>query len=125
MTADRSPGACSAPDCEREVTRYRRAALCTMHYLRLHRTGTLERHYQRNAGLGCAAPGCDLAAEVKGLCATHYLERLRTGVAVDQLGWDAQPRDPCSRCGDPVHARGLCDMHYRAYRASMRRRRKG
>jgi hypothetical protein len=72
-----------------------------MHYLRLTRTGRLDKAGRAT----CSEAGCPNVSTAKGLCQTHY-DR--------QRGSARRSTRTCSKagCGLAVKARGLCRSHY-------------
>lgn len=67
---------CSVPDCERPNTA---RSLCTVHYQRWRRTGSLVTTKQRAKGLTCTAEGCNDDARAAGLCENCYKRHRRNG----------------------------------------------
>ena len=77
--------------------------------------------YQVNAGLVCAAPGCDRGARAKGYCLTHYARVRRNGDLESRVrvarprekSGTRQRRTGCSveGCGNRHKGHGFCDKH--------------
>ena len=90
---------CTAPDCDRMGSG--NTELCHKHYLRLKRTGRLDKVGRDN----CSEAGCPNVSTAKGLCQTHY-DR--------QRGSARRSTRTCSRtgCERDVKARGVCHNHY-------------
>lgn len=87
-------GTCTVEDCgRREIAR----GLCTTHYERQRRSGSLDEHQGIRAllprGGTCKVDGCARAAVARGMCQLHYDRTRRTG--------EHGPTHTLNRSGDP------------------------
>ncbi len=105
-----NPHTCSADDCDKFVVA---RGLCTKHYQRQVKSGTLELLPRRETG--CSADGCAERARKNGMCVKHWRQWMRepdTGAATER-----GVKPPCSvaGCGSVSKHRGLCGLHYKAW----------
>lgn len=77
---------CRVPGCDNPVI-YGGKQLCSLHYQRLHHTGTVAKQwYHPRVGL-CSTAGCRHRVRNRGLCATHYGQWLRRQQTAREDGW--------------------------------------
>lgn len=125
--ADRT---CSVEGCDRP---YNSRDLCTMHYSRLRRAGSVELQPRKPRPPApprspCVAPECDRVSKSRGLCTKHYQRARSQGLlptVQHHRPHGTRPTDcGVADCERPVVAQLFCELHYRreirALRASRR-----
>lgn len=103
MNATSIARSCSAPGCEK-VARGGARSLCSMHYARFYRTGSLEKRARPSA---CQAEDCERPVKYAGLCTSHYVQKqaAERPERVCEL-------ENCDKLLAKTSTRKVCEMHY-------------
>lgn len=108
------PKVCSVEGCER---RYYGSGLCNMHWLRLRRTGDLDRGRPERPST-CIVDGCERAHYGKGYCRMHLRRVTLTGDPGDPRPIREQPKALCAieGCDRERRRGGWCEGHWRRWK---------
>ena len=81
-TQQRAPRLCDVDGC---ATPHFARGLCSLHYRRLTKTGTVEGPPRRRVRAQCVVEGCARLTKARGLCRRHYdQERNATRVSAQE-----------------------------------------
>lgn len=111
------PTTCTVDGCtgSRQST-----GLCSKHYQRKRRTGTLQaRHYKKKKPCGVA--DCTEAAKSRNFCIKHYHRFMRYGDPLFQPPVSSDETCTIPDCEDAAQTKGLCRNHYVNYRYRLSR----
>lgn len=110
---------CEVPQCTAPVIA---RGLCSTHYQRQKRLGSLEATQTRMRNDGpCSVDECEAPARTKGLCHMHYMRQWNTGTTDSGPGAGNYPRPPKSLCqlegcDQGVYGNGWCSKHWQRVR---------
>lgn len=100
--------ACTVDDChKRQVA----LGLCSMHYARMHKHGTLD--LPERPVRYCSVDDCENSYWSTGFCTKHYQQWRTKGVILPEVREKHRNNGlRCAHCDRPAKSRGLCNAHY-------------